>query len=75
MLCICFRADSGFRHVTKEEYKPRLLHFKGTKVRKAAVCIKVVPRKVILLKNKKAALWDIIYYNIIEIEHAFQSSL
>ena len=29
------RADSGFKHVKPTEYKPRLLHFHGDKVRYA----------------------------------------
>lgn len=27
------RAESGFNHVEDEKYEPRLLHFKGKKVR------------------------------------------
>lgn len=34
-------ADTGFRHVTPEEYVPRLLHFSGTK---KTVTVKEVPR-------------------------------
>ena len=35
-VCVCVlpRAETGFNHVGEENYEPRLLHFKGKRVRK-----------------------------------------
>lgn len=32
-LTLVCRAETGFNHVEPEKYEPRLLHFKGSKVR------------------------------------------
>ena len=39
-------AESGFRHVTPEEYKPRLLHFSGTRKNIAIKEVNITIREV-----------------------------
>lgn len=49
-------AESGFRHVTPEEYKPRLLHFSGTRKN---IAIKEVPLSRSRLNSNDVFILDL----------------
>ena len=48
-------AESGFRHVKPEEYRPRLLHFHGNK---KSVAVKEIRRNRSLLDNTDVYILD-----------------
>lgn len=49
-------AESGFRRVKPEEYKPRLLHFHGDR---KGVTVKEIPRCRALLDNTDVYIMDL----------------
>jgi len=49
-------ADSGFRHVKPEEYKPRLLHFHGDR---KGVTVQEIPRNKGLLDKTDVYILDL----------------
>lgn len=52
-------ADSGFRHVKPEEYKPRLLHFHGDRY---GVTVNEIARCKSLLDNTDVYILDLGLY-------------
>ncbi|XP_041346983.1 gelsolin-like protein 2 [Gigantopelta aegis] len=49
-------ADTGFRHVEPEKYKPRLLHFSGTRKH---VLVKEIPLNKSLIKSDDVYILDL----------------